>query len=448
MLDDVHSSMLAQWLKKKIRAHQYYSYKLRLLANCMTYADSKQGVQIISNGKDSRIIGPRPCNHSWACPECTARVMRKYSTRIAAAIDALAKKGYAATMFTFTVFHSAMMSCEDTFLLLNKAWYIFDKNKTWSKKRKEPLKRKQHNNIEGDTYKSGGTWSKFYQEFECNHTVKTLETTYGKHGWHPHIHMLIWVKNEDLQKLADWEEKLNEAWAVAVDKAAKIIYKDNEHSYEVRKFLEAKTDREDSGHLGLHISKTTDGKIKRWSSGDYLCGWGGENELTGLGMKTARKDNMSPFQMLEKAHELETTDIIQSNRLIELYLHFAYTVIKHRISRIQFSRTGLKAIIDTHLQTEEFKAVIKKKKERLSIAAYQNIAWFTKKQWCNICCSDNPYLIPLILHFAKIPEDPVFGTDGYYWICELCIANNLDPPCCTKHPAMDIAKSFNELIAA
>lgn len=448
MNDDVHSAMLAQWLKKKIRSHPYYSYKLRLLANCMTYADAKQGVQIISNGRDSRIIGPRACQHSWACPECTARIMRKYSTRIAAAIDALSKKGYAATMFTFTVFHSTMMSCEDTFLLLNKAWNIFNKNKTWSKKRKEPIKKTQKNNVKGNTYKSCGAWSRFYQEFGCNHTVKTLETTYGNHGWHPHIHMLIWVKNEDLQKLADWEEELNKDWAVAVDKAAKIIYKENEHAYEVRKFLESKTDREDSEHLGLFISKTTDGKIKRWSSGDYLCGWGGENELTGLGMKTARKDNMTPFQMLEKAHDLETTDITQSNKLIELYLTFAYTVIKYRISRIQFSRTGLKAIINTHLQTEEFKAVIKKKKESLHIAPYRNIAWFTKKQWSDICCSDNPYLIPLILHFAKIPEDPIYGTDGYYWICELCIANNLDPPCWTKHPTMDLAKSFNELIAA
>lgn len=439
MLDDVHSSMLAQWLKKKIRAHSYYHYKLKLLVNCMTYADPKQGVQVISNGKDSRILGPRACNHSWACPECTARQMKKYSTRIAAGIDALAKQGYAATMFTFTVFHSAMMSCEDSFQLLLKSWAIFDKNKTWSKKRQTPIKKLQKNNIKGDTYYSSGAWSRFYQEFHCNHTVKTLETTYGKHGWHPHIHMLIWVKNEDLQKVGEWEEKLNEAWASAVDKAAKAIF--TQKQYEIRKFLESKTTRDDAQHLGLYISKTDEGKVKRWSSGDYLCGWGGENELTGLGMKVARNDNMSPFQILEKAHDLETTDIIQSNRLLELYLNFAWTVIKSRISRVQFSRTGLKKIIDTHLQTEEFKTILKKKKESLSIGTYRNIAWFTKKQWCDICCSDNIYLIPLIKRFATY-------ENGFDLICELCIVNNLAPPLTTKHPVIDFANAFNEMLAA
>lgn len=448
MLDDVHSAYLAQWLKKKIRAHDYYHYKLRLLANCMHYAPPTRGVQVISNGDMTKILGPRACNNSWACPECTAKQMRKYSTRIAAALDALREKGLAATMFTLTIFHTAMMDCEESFFLLRKAWEIMDKQKTWRRKKKD-----------GSYYVNAGIWSQFHNEFQFTHHVKTLEVTYGSHGWHPHIHMLIWFKKDDLQKLADWEEKLNECWADAIDKAAKILYKNNQKSYEVRKFLESKTDRADSQHLGLHISKVTEGKnagkIKEWKSGDYLCGWGGNNELTGLGMKLAHNDNMTPFQMLEKAAELETTDICQSNRLLELYLHFAWTVLKNRILRIQFSRTGLKAIIDTHLQTEKFKAVLKKKKESLKLKAFQNIAWFSSKQWQDICSLDNPYFIPLLKHFAKVP-DTIFKDrydsyevgyiNAFELICELCIANNISPPLCVKHPVIDFAQAFNELV--
>lgn len=446
MNDDVHSAMLARWLKKKIRAHDYYHYKLRLLANCMHYAPPSHGVQVISNGDHTKILGPRPCNHSWACPECTAREMRKYSTRIAAALDALKAKGYAAAMFTFTIFHTINQSCEASFWILRKAWNLMDKQKTWRKKKKD-----------GTYYINSGIWSQFNNEFQFTHSVKVLETTYGKHGWHPHIHMLIWFKKGDLQKLADWEQKLNEEWAKQVDKAAKMYYKENEQKYELRKFLESKTDRDDSQHLGVHISKfeTKDGKtkIKEWSSADYLCGWGGENELTGLGLKTARKDNMTPFQMLEKAHNLEHTDIVQSNRLIELYLHFAWTVIKDRISRIAFSRTGLKAIINTHLQTEEFKAVIKKKKESAHLKAFRNIVWFTSKQWSDICASDNIYLIPLIKIFAKVSPDPIIvnGVEvacdfDFQLIAELLEANNISPPVIRKHPTMDMAQAFNELV--
>lgn len=450
MFDDFHSALLARWLKKKINSMPYYRYKLRLLVNCMTYADAKQGVQVISNGRDSRILGPRACNHSWACPECTARVMSKYSARVGAGIDALAEQGYAASMFTFTVFHTAMMSCEETFLLLNMAWAMFDKNKTWKRKKKSAVDASIDNGKSGrpvSYYKSGGVWNRFYHEFGCNHTVKTLEVTYGKHGWHPHIHMLIWVKSQDLQKIAQWEAELNQHWSDCVDRAAKKIITD-ERRYNIRKFLESKEDRADHQHLGLHISKSEDGCIKKWSSGDYICGWGGENELTGLGMKTARNDNMTPFEMLEKAHDLETTNITESNRLIELYCNFAYTVLKHRISRIQFSRTGLKQIIDTHMRTEKYKAVIKKKKESLHIAPYQNIVWFTKKQWCDICCSDNIYLIPLIIHFARYLDGSDISPSGFQLISELLIAHNIAPPVVNKHPTMDFAKAFNDMLAA
>ena len=394
----------------------------------MTYGDLRRGVQVISNGQETRLLGVRPCNNSWACPECTARQMQKYSKRIAAALDALSKQGYAATMFTFTIFHSATQSCEDSFWLLRQAWTIMDKQKTWRRKKKD-----------GSYYINAGIWSQFNNEFQFKHHVKTLETTYGKHGWHPHIHMLIWFKKEDLQKLKDWEEKLNEEWSRCVDKAAQMLYGTDSKKYQLRKFLESKTDRDDAGHLGLHISKTDEGKIKEWSSGAYLCGWGGENELTGLGMKTAKKDNLSPFQILEKAYDLQDSDPVQSNRLIELYLNFAYTVIKNRISRIAFSRTGLKKIINAHLQTEEFKSIIKKKKESVIQRKFQNIAWFNMQQWREICCSENIYLIPLLKRFATY-------ENGYELICELMIANNLSPPVMKKHPTIDFAQAFNDLL--
>lgn len=435
MLDDVHSSLLSQWLKKKIRESTYYRRKLKLLANCMSYGDLKKGVQIISNGQETRILGPRACQHSWACPECTARQMQKYSKRIAAALDALKNQGYAATMFTLTVFHTAQQSCEDTYFLLRKAWELMDKQKTWRRKKKD-----------GTYYVNCGNWSRFYNEFNFNHHVKTLEVTYGKHGWHPHIHMLIWFKKEDLQKVADWEQRLNDEWAKCTDKAAQILYKNNPKQYEVRKFLESKETRDDAQHLGLHISKTESGKIKEWSSGDYLCGWGGENELTGLGMKTAKNDNMTPFQILEKAYELERTDIIKSHRLLELYMHFAWVVIKNRISRIAFSRTGLKKIISNWLQTETYKEALKKKKEYLNLKPFRNIAWFTSKQWSDICNSDNIYLIPLIKCFAKYEDDPIFGYGAFELISELMEVNNLSPPVWTKHPSIDYAKAFNDIL--
>lgn len=452
MLDDVQSSMLAQWLKKKIRASAHYHYKLRLLANCMTYVSPEFGVQILANGTDTRIAGPRPCNHSWACPECTARQMKKYSARIGAALDALAQPQYNlhAAMFTFTVFHTHTMTCEQSFDLLKKSWETFNRNKTWCRKRDVKDKSKAKAELgEDKVYKSSGAFAQFNHEFDCSKTVKTLEVTYGQHGWHPHIHMLFWFKAKDLQKIADWEQKLADEWAKVVDRNARKMFPEQE--YEIRKFLESKTDRDDAQHVGLYISKTPDGKIKRWSSSDYICGWGGNAELTGLQLKTARGNNMTPFQMLEKAHDCEFSDPEKSEKLLDKYFDFAWTVIKNRISRVQFSRnktSHIKAIIDNWMRSNEYQEMLKKKKESLHIKPYRNIAWFSKKQWSDICNCDNQYLIPLIRCFANVPDDPIFGVGAFDLITELCIVNNVSPPVWIKSPKCDIAKAFNELVGA
>lgn len=427
MLDDFHSSVLVGYLKNKINNSDYYHYKLRLLANCCTYGELNGGVQIISNGTSTRILGVRPCNNSWACPECSAKQMSRYSKRIAAGIDALYKQNLVPFMMTLTIFHSVLQGCETTYNILRKAWELFDKSKTWKRKKKNS----------NTYYTSSGAWSQFYQEFHCNHTVKTLEITYGEHGWHPHIHMLIWVHKSKLQEVAKWEEKLQAHWENCEQKAAIQFMTPKQN--QIRKFLISKTDRADYNHNGLYISKTDDGKIKAWSSAFYLCGWGGNNELTGLHVKQAKGNNMTPLQILEKSYDLRYKDPIQSQRLAELYMHFAYVVIKNRISRVAFSRTGLKQIIDTWLQTETFKSILKKNAKK-DINPYHNVAWFNIKQWHEICFA-NDYMhipiIPLIKRFACY-------ENGYELIIELLAVNGLPPPLAKQHPTINYAQYFNE----
>ena len=429
MLDDFYSSVLSGYLKNAINNSAYYHYRLRLLANCCTYGEYKHGIQIISNGTATRILGVRPCKHSWACPECTAREMSNYSKRIAAGIDALYKKDLVPFMMTLTVFHTIQQDCETSYNILRKAWELMDKQKTWRRKKKD-----------GSYYVNAGAWSQFYNEFNCKHTVKTLEITYGKHGWHPHIHMLVWVHKSKLQEVAKWEPKLQKLWEQCEDRAAKQIIGSQTNEYQIRKFLISKPTRDDYEHQGLYISKENNGKIKAWSSAFYLCGWGGNNELTGLNLKQAHGTNMTPFQMLERSYDLRYKNPIESQRLLEKYMYFAWVVIKNRISRVAFSRTGLKTIIDNWLQSEEFKLILKKNIENQKINPYHNVAWFNVKQWREICFS-NDYmhlpLIPLIRAFAKY-------EDGYNLICELMIVNGLDPPIAKQHPTIDWAKAFNE----
>lgn len=441
--DDFQSSTLQYYLKNKINQSQHYHYRLRLLVNCCTYADNNAGVQIISNGKDSRIIGPRPCHHAWACPYCTAKKMAKYAKRIAAAIEALEQQNLVPIMITFTIFHTRSQSCEDSFAILRRAWELFDKNGRWTKKRTEQQKngRKQSNNVSGDNYIRSGAWTNFRHDFNITHSVKCLETTYGKHGWHPHMHALFWVPKDKLQNVAEYEESLLKRWLDCENSAAQKILKPRQ--YEIRKFLYAKESRPDAEHKALYISKTPDGKIYRVHSGDYACGWAGEHEITGgtQTLKEARGDNMTPFQILQKAYLLEKRDKKQSNHLLRLFMNFAYTVKKNRISRIAFSRTGIKSIIDNFLQSNAGKEYLKKKVSQLNVAAYYNVAWFSKQQWSRLTYINdycNIPLIPLIIRFATY-------ENGFSLIRELCIVNNLEPPQIQCN-CNDYASELNKLL--
>lgn len=439
---DFQSSALQGFLKRAINNSVYYHYRLRMLANCGTMSDPRHGVQVVSNGYATRFIGAKLCHHSWACPYCTAREMSHHSQRIGAAMDALAKQGLTAIMITMTLFHTVRQTCEESYDILRHAWMIFDKNKVWKRK---------HSN--GKTYSKCGAWNTFNNDMKATHRVKTLEITYGQHGWHPHIHMLVWIPKKKLQKVADYERDLINQWKDCVDKAAKKIL--SPERYEYRKFYEAKYELSDNDHEGLFISKNANGKIRAWSSADYICdisakkGWGGNTEVTGLHNKEARNGNMTPFQMLEKAYELHHTDPCLSNRLLELYLHFAWVCISRRLHRIDYSRTGLKAIIDNWMKGHEFKSAIKKKSSDICKSRYHNVAWFTSKQWSDICYKNDVeghyWIIPLITQFAKYEDDPIFGVGAFDLICELLIVNNLPPPVFVRHPTIDFADLFNKM---
>lgn len=442
--NDFESYQLQRYLKNLINSSPRYHYKLRVLANCGVVGDITNGVHVLSNGKESRILGVKMCGHSWACPACTARKMAKYSRRVGAAIEALAKQGLAAFMITFTIFHTKRQSCKESFDLLRNTWNKFDKAANWRRKRIVKGKN-QINNVEGDYYKCNGVWANFKREFNIKHSIKALEVTYGEHGWHPHIHMIFFTEQHRLQEIAEWQNKLAKSWEEYEDREAKKLFK--EKRYEIRKFLQSKDTRPDAQHQGLYISIDEKGKIKRFDSGDYICGWGGNNEITGGSrqMKVARGTNLTPLQILQLSYDLQKINPKKSSWYGRLFMHFANIMLTNRIHRIDFSRTGLNAIVQNYINSEGYKEQWKKKCENLKIPRYHTVAWFSLQTWYNLCWI-NDYkkgipIIPLILRFATY-------ENGYELISELFQVWNLPPPL-RKHPKpnYDLADMLNERIA-
>lgn len=469
VFDEIQDNRLQRFLKQEIRKRPEYSYALRTLVNCChstIKTPQGQGVHIISNGKQAKILGIRACHHSWTCPHCTAKEMRKHGQNIGAAIEALKKYDLVPIMITLTVFHTNTEPLEKVVNLLRQTYNLFNKQASSTKKYKHEYKyqdeselklknfnegsiksyKKRKKKYEGKEtiYANGGTWSRFWLEFSINHMVKVMEVNYGTHGWHPHYHNLYWIPKNRLKDIITWEEELKAQWRKCEDKIAKKIF--TEEYYQKRKIWYDSCDKSHKlqrGYTeGLYISRDENNNAAEIKASDYICGWGGDDELTNEkqkqgGLKRGKNGHYTLHQMLEEAYYKNDT------KLLEKYLEFAKMAITERLHRIDYSRTGLKEIIATYKKTEAYRDCMKKKRTYAAgiITPYHTVCYFKSEDWKEIChfniYSQVP-IIELILRFATY-------DNGFNLIYELMKINNLPTPL-EKSPTIDLAEIYNDML--
>lgn len=423
---DIIDERLARFLAIKLRDSKV-DYTLRTLANCGRKSSYHVGVTILSNGQEAKIFGPQYCSNSWCCPRCTARQTRNFARRIDAAIQALSKQNLVPFMITFTMFHMQNINCETSINVLRHAYTDMIKAANWKRKKA---------NKEG-YYTKGGTWNNFIHEFNIRHIIKSMEITVGEHGWHPHYHILFFVEKSRLQQVKSWEKELQDHWNKKLDKFfLKFIPPEvfpNFYSLKAKYFKDPK-----NAHKGLYISKEKDNSVKQMKTGDYIAGWGAADELTNTNnLKQANENHYTPLALLEKYYNT------QNEKYWNLFVEFALVQHKYRLHKIDFSRTGLNAIVKNWIQTQEFKETIAKKNTFIAqkIKPFHTVCWFTSSLWQDIYWinikTDIP-LIELILCFAKY-------DNGYDLICELCEVLDLEKPL-AKNPRFDPAEAFNSIL--
>lgn len=441
---EIEDTRLQRFLKKAIRTKPEYYSKLKTLLYCgarnIKVPGNNNGVHIISNGQHTRILGIKRCEQSWVCPVCTAREMRKHSQNIGAAIMKLKQDNLVPIMITFTIFHTVQETAKEVLTVLKNTFYDFTKNATWRRKK-----------ADGTYFQSGGAWNKFCTEFGIKHNVKVMEVTYGLHGWHPHFHNLYWVPKERLSEIASWEEDLKKQWRKFEDKNAKKIF--TEEHYNQRKEWYARCDikhKASTGYTeGLFISKDINGKARAMEAADYICGWGGEDELTGYDKKHAGaglKQGYNKYSHFTLNEMLNEAYYHGNKKYLERYLEWAILVISTKTHRIDYSRTGLKNLIMEYKRTEEYRDCMKKKRTHIAgekVTKYRTVAYFKSEDWQEICWYDieNEYDVPiieLIICFAKY-------ANGYDLIKEVMEINNLPIPL-KKAPGVDYAELFNDML--
>lgn len=144
--------------------------------------------------------GLKCCKSVWHCPVCSAKISERRRLELS---HAVATWRGPIVMATYTLQHNAGDSLQDVLNALKAA--------------RRGLMR-------------GRAAVAFNEAHSIAGMVRSLELTYGDHGWHPHMHCLVFL--DGLIDIAGFEDQSRRRWAHAV--AATGRYASWQHGCDVR----------------------------------------------------------------------------------------------------------------------------------------------------------------------------------------------------------------------
>lgn len=213
-------------------------------------------VEIRRNPQDgsAHYLHLEQCNRVWTCPVCSARISNKRRKELSEALAAAKLAGYMPLMVTYTLRHDYRDKFND----------LLDGLLTALRK-----------------FKSGRAYQNIKDEYDIIGGIRVLEPTYGENGWHPHAHELVFLKRPvGTMALGGLDKWMTDHWVTTLRSL------DFDASYE----------------HGLHI-ETADSKIAdyilKFGREPHESEWGVEHELAAAGSKSAHRDGLTPFQLLE-----------------------------------------------------------------------------------------------------------------------------------------------------
>ncbi len=182
--------------------------------------DDGQGVQIRRRESGGRAIasygGLVTCGSVWACPRCSAVVAHSRAAEISSAVRECQRRGGSVYLLTLTMRHSAADKLQDLWDALNQGWRSSFGTRSWTGQRARTAERRGRlvdiPAVTGDA-----------ELFDVAGLTRVVEATYGApasggHGWHLHIHALVFTCSSLRAGLSDHlpvavaETKVDNRW--------------------------------------------------------------------------------------------------------------------------------------------------------------------------------------------------------------------------------------------
>lgn len=244
--------------------------------------------------KTYHYLNLQTCGSVWLCPCCSGRISEKRRVEVLKAMKGHKAKGGKMYLLTLTLPHRINQPLKKVLKALQKAFDAYKRDRLYR------IGFKEASGFVGD--------------------IRSLEATYGDNGWHPHLHVLLFL--EDVEDMKAVEAELLVIWQKVVLRQG--FNEPNEH--------------------GLRL----EGGEK---AANYIAKWGLEHEMTKSHTKEARK-GFTPFDLLRVicgTYEGEST-LMTPARAEELFREYG-KVMKGK-KQLGWSR-GLKAMFGINEKTDE-----------------------------------------------------------------------------------------------
>lgn len=349
---------------KDYLANRSYGERLWLqgLYHCGDGVIQRDAVDVVADisryGRRVHYFNVRYCHSAWACPVCTPYVLKQYSFKVSAVIKAQLRLGRWAFMLTFTVPHSRRQSFAEVYNSLRETYRKADD-------RHLKLKRKA---LTGERLE----------------LIKSAEVTFATfNGWHPHFHVLVfcdadkWANVPEL--VAIWQAK----WCNAFHRVSGLTDE---------QLAELGTDMDYFHNKSVYLSLDDNGHTRQMLTGDYICGWGADDEM-------AKLDNHA-------GKSAQVFDLLASDDPLDVERFHEYACVVKGKMRISFSK-GLLANIDL----EDFIEQCRKESDT-SPSEVITVCSFIASDWYEIVRLERerrrPYRIDILEAAYSLDFDTVF----------------------------------------
>lgn len=253
---------------------------------------------VVSEDQGRRVAGFQglsTCGSVWACPVCASKVAARRQREVAEAVTTWHRRGGRVAMLTLTMRHHAGQSLADLWDGLAVAWARVTSGRAWVREQTE------HGSRFARTVLTGAGAGREVVDLRVPF-LRAVEVTHGEHGWHVHIHALLFVNGEASdESMALLRAQMFQRWQGALVKAGlpRPSWEHGSHS----RLISVGDDAGDA--LGDYFTKAV-----------YGASW----ETVGGQGKTAR-GNRTPFQVLADVHALGLADDLDLWREWELSSH-------------------------------------------------------------------------------------------------------------------------------